>query len=117
MSRLTNLLRSLLQRAPRPSTPRSRGVALCVEPLEQRAVPASLYLFGALSTNEDAAGRFSPFAGNGAFLGGARSIAPGQGSVITVETSPAAGPGSRDSHWRESVFGNELMSPSLNAAD
>ena len=23
----------------------------------------------------------------------------------------AGGPGTRDSHWRESLFGNELMSP------
>lgn len=32
-----------------------------------------------------------------------------------VPVANVGGPGSRDSHWRESVFGRELMTPSLNA--
>ncbi len=34
---------------------------------------------------------------------------------VPVEGLPS-GPGSADSHWRESVFGNELMSPFIGAA-
>ena len=40
-------------------------------------------------------------------------IAPGYGGArVPVET--AAGRGSADSHWRESVFGTELMTPGYN---
>ncbi len=35
------------------------------------------------------------------------------GNSVPVEGS-AAGPGSADSHWRESIFNNELMSPFIN---
>ncbi|WP_354637385.1 leishmanolysin-related zinc metalloendopeptidase [Kitasatospora camelliae] len=40
----------------------------------------------------------------------------GAGQAIPVPVANVGGPGSRDSHWRESVFRNELMSPSIAAA-
>ncbi|MEU9130924.1 leishmanolysin-related zinc metalloendopeptidase [Kitasatospora sp. NPDC048540] len=35
------------------------------------------------------------------------------GEAVAVPVANVGGPGSRDSHWRESVFSNELMSPSI----
>ncbi|MFJ1708258.1 leishmanolysin-related zinc metalloendopeptidase [Kitasatospora sp. NPDC088346] len=40
----------------------------------------------------------------------------GAGEAVPVPVANVGGPGSRDSHWRESVFRNELMSPSIAAA-
>ncbi|MFI6444189.1 leishmanolysin-related zinc metalloendopeptidase [Kitasatospora sp. NPDC050543] len=40
----------------------------------------------------------------------------GVGEPTPVPVANVGGPGSRDSHWRESVFHNELMSPSIAAA-
>jgi len=46
-------------------------------------------------------------------LGG---VLVGSGPGVPVENDHTNyGPGSLDGHWRESVFGNELMSPSLNS--
>ncbi len=46
-------------------------------------------------------------------LGG---VLVGSGPGVPVENDHTTyGPGSLDGHWRESVFGNELMSPSLNS--
>lgn len=39
------------------------------------------------------------------------------GGFDNIPVHNAGGPGSADSHWRESIFGPELMSPSISPAD
>jgi hypothetical protein len=49
----------------------------------------------------------------GEFLGSGGSMYPG--SPVPVENS--GGPGTRDGHWRESIFDNELMTGWLDMSD
>jgi hypothetical protein len=56
--------------------------------------------------------------GHDPHFSGAQALAafaavPGAGGIATepVPVEDTGGPGSADNHWRESVFGNELMSP------
>ena len=39
----------------------------------------------------------------------------GEAAQVAVPVANVGGPGTRDSHWREAVFGNELMTGFLNA--
>jgi subtilisin-like proprotein convertase family protein len=39
------------------------------------------------------------------------------GGTVTVPLANTGGPGTRDSHWRESVFGNELMTGFLDVGE
>ncbi|MET9573101.1 leishmanolysin-related zinc metalloendopeptidase [Streptomyces virginiae] len=58
--------------------------------------------------------------GNPTFVGpGAMAefgLLRGEGQPLPVPVANVGGPGSAGSHWRETVFGNELMSPTIAAA-
>ncbi|MFJ6486070.1 MULTISPECIES: leishmanolysin-related zinc metalloendopeptidase [unclassified Streptomyces] len=43
-------------------------------------------------------------------------ILRGEGQPLSVPVANVGGPGSAGSHWRETVFGNELMSPTIAEA-